>query len=356
MASSRKAASAPVAPARRKRPVTIKDIAAHLGVHYSAVSRALNDQQHTSDDLKRRVREAVRELGYVPHSAARMLHRRHSPHVGLVLPDLMNQVFAESANILAERCHAAGYQLVLAVSQRDPAIELQQVEAMREMRVAGVIIAPCGDSLPETEALLAEMRVVQLARRNPHLAIPTIATDDRGGAHQAMRHLLQLGHRRIGVVGGDRTATDDERYGGALDALAEAGVAPDPRLLVRGPLSSDFGRQAASQLLQAAPRPTALLATNSLLTQGMVDAAHRAQLKVPQDLSLVGFGDPAWFRLWGPGLTTVRLPIRELAEACALQLLRQIEEDDDPAVPAPFQMMLDTTLVLRGSTGPAPPA
>jgi LacI family transcriptional regulator len=340
---------------KRTRPVTIKDVAAHLGVSFSAVSRALNDRQHTSDAMKVKVRDAARELGYIPHNAAQMMHRSHSQTIGLVMPDVSNYIFAEAASVMAEQCHAAGYQLVLAVSQRDPQIELEQVESMRAMRVAGVIIAPCGNSLPETHKLLASMPSVQLARRNAAMKIPTIATDDRTGSHNAMRHLLQLGHERIALISGDKTMTDEERLGGALDALGEAGIEQPGQLILRGPLSAEFGRDATSRVVQMRDRPTAVLSTNSVLTIGAVDAIQRARLSVPDDISIIGFGDPEWFRLWGPGITTVQLPITELTQACALHLLRQIEEggeaDDSHR---PFEMMLDTNLLLRGSAGPVP--
>ncbi|MCP3731225.1 LacI family transcriptional regulator [Sphingomonas sp. MG17] len=339
----------------RKRPVTIKDVAAHLGVSFSAVSRALNDRHHTSEDMKARVRDAAKALGYVPHTAARMMHRAHSQTIGLVLPDLSNYIFAETASVMAEQCYQAGYQLVLGVSQRDPQIELEQVESMRAMRVAGVIISPCGQSLPETHRLLASMPSVQLARRNAELKIPTIATDDRTGSRNAMRHLLQLGHSRVALVSGDQTMTDKERLEGALDALSQAGVEQPSGLVLQGPLTAEFGREATSRVVQMEHRPTAVLCTNSVLTIGVVDAVQRAGLSVPGEMSLIGYGDPEWFRLWGPGLTTVQLPITELAQACAMHLLRQVGEGGEhEAARRPFEMMLDTSLLLRGSTGPAP--
>lgn len=338
-----------------RRAVTIKDVAAHLGVSFSAVSRALNDREHTSSAMKTRVREAAKALGYVPHTAARMMHRSHSQVIGLVMPDLGNYVFAEAAGVMAEQCHDAGYQLVLGISQRNPQIELEQVEAMRAMRVAGVIISPCGQSLAQTMTLLESMPAVQLARRNASLKIPTIATDDRTGVHNATRHLLQLGHKRIALVSGESTMTDTERLRGALDALEQAGIEQSPGLVLCGPLTAEFGRDATSRVVQMADRPTAVLATNSVLTIGVVDAVQRAGLAVPDEMSVIGFGDPEWFRLWGPGLTTVRVPITELTQACALHLLRQIEEgvELEPAERR-FEMMLDTTLLVRGSTGPAP--
>lgn len=337
-----------------ERSVTIKDIAEHLGVSAAAVSRALNDRRHTSEDMKQRVRTGAQALGYVPNSAARAIRREHSQLVGLVIPDLSNQIFAEAANVLADRCRAAGFQLVVAATQRDAAIELKQVEALRELRVAGVVISPCGNSLPETRSLLRSTSVVQLSGRNPSFEIPTIAMDDRGGARKAVGHLISLGHTAIAIIGGLDSATDNERLAGAAEAMQEAGLRLDPSLVIRGPLSADFARQSTSELLQRDRPPTALLATSSVLSVGMIEALRRASIEVPGQISAIGFGNSDLFRLWGPGLTAVQLPIHELVDACALQLFRIIEGREGGSAQTKFSMVLDTSLILRGSTGPAP--
>lgn len=356
MAASRKtlAMQRQAPPSRTSGTATIKDVAAHLGVSFSAVSRALSDHHHTSEALKERVRKAALELGYVPHGAARAMRRKRSLLIGLVIPDLGNRVFTEAASVMAAHCHAAGYQLILSVSQLNAQIEFEQVKALREMRVDGVIIAPCGDSLPQTRELVSSMPAVQLARRNPHFSIPVIGTDDRAGACAAMQHLIQLGHRSIGIIGGNQSGTDEERFRGAIEGASDMGVRIDNSAIMRGALSVAFGREAAARLLQAANRPTAILVTNSVLALGMVDTIQRRKISVPQELSVIGFGDPEWFRLWGPGLTTVQLPTTQLAIACADHLLRRIADRDAQPGDTSFEMLLETNLLLRGSTGPAP--
>lgn len=334
------------------RSITIKHVAAHLGVSFSTVSRALADHRHTSDAMKLRVRAAAAELGYIPHSGARQMHSRHSGMIGLVIPDIRNQIFAAAAEIMAERCREAGFQLILSFSGRDRVIEHRQLEMLRERRAAGIIIAPCGDSLPETHQLLTTFPAVQLARRNAALDVPTVTLDDRGGMFRAVRHLIQLGHRRIAViVGTSGLVTSDERNGGARDAFTEAAITPDEKLIIAGPLTSEFGRSATARLLSLAERPTAIVAANSLLTLGALEAVHDAGVTVPDDLSLIGFGDLDWFRLWGPGLTTVSLPIRDLAEAAAAHLMDQIHASANETR-APLAMTLPTNLLLRGSTAP----
>lgn len=336
-----------------QQAATIKDVAAHIGISYATVSRALNDHAHTSKEVKARVAEAVKELGYVPHVGARMMRARHSPLVGLVIPDLTNQIFVSTAAIVAEQCTAAGLQLVVSISGRDPQRECELVEALREIRAAGVIIAPCGDSLPRTIELLKQMPCVQLGARNSSFDGPTMAVDDRSGAAQAALHLAQLGHTRIAFLGGaGGVGTHDTRLAGAREGLASVGLTLDDSLVFTGPVTQEFGQSSMSRLLAVKPCPTAVLVANSVLTLGAIKAIHQAGVLVPKDLSLVGFGDLDTFRLWGPGLTTVDLPIEEFARAAAFHLFEQMRQGEDFSPPDPFTITHEVSLIVRGSTAP----
>ena len=334
----------------RERPVTIKDVAAHLGVSYSAVSRALSDHHHTSAELKERVQRAVEQLGYEPHAGARMMHQSSSRMIGLVIPDITNQIFTASAAVIEEICRREGYQLILSVSGRDPTIEYEQLRLLRQSRVAGIIIAPCGDSLPETHRLLGALPVVQLGRRNVELAAPTVTVGDHKAAQAAVLHLTQLGHRRIAIIGGQLGLVNSKsRLDGARGGLAAAGVEISTSLVLTGPMTAEFGRAAMIRLWSGSEPPTAALVLNSVQTLGVVEAIHQMRIDVPGRLSVVGFGDPEWFHLWGPGLTTVSLPVHDLAEAAASLLMSQISQRGTKADPA-LEMSLDTSLIVRGST------
>ncbi|MFS8036670.1 LacI family DNA-binding transcriptional regulator [Xanthobacter sp. AM11] len=334
----------------RQRAVTIKDVAAHVGVSYSAVSRALSNHRHTSAELKERVLKAVGELGYEPHAGARMMHQPSSRMIGLLIPDITNQLFAAAAAALSEACRKEGFQLILSVSENDPNVEYEQLRLLRQSRVAGIIIAPCGNSLVETHRLLSTLPVVQLGRRSADLSAPTVTAADWQGAYAAIHHLAQLGHQRIAVIGGDpNILTSKARLDGAYAALAELGLERDRSLIWTGPPTGEFGRATMIRIWSQLNTPTAAFALNGAATLGMLDAIHQLRISVPAQLSVVGFGDLEWFRLWGPGLTTVDLPIKGLAEAAASLLMGQIMQEDPSADPS-MELSLDANLIVRGST------
>lgn len=340
--------------AARAKPVTLKDLAAHLGISFSTVSRALRSDHHVSDKLRARVLAAAEELGYIPNSGARLLHNSLSTVIGLIIPDFQNQLFATAANILSERCNQAGYEMILAVSGADPEVELKQVVALRAARAAGIVIAASGQSKARTMELLSDGAVVQLGGRDLELPFATVAANDRESLKASTRHLVQMGHKRIGFIGGPPgLGTAEERYAGYCKALAESGLSVQNKLSVRGPLTATFARRAMTQLIQSPTRPTAVVMSNSLLTEGAIEAALDAGIAIPSDMSIVGFGDPSWFKLWGPGITTIDARETELADTVATVLLEQIENiKKQQPIENTLRLTINTRLILRGSTAP----
>ena len=336
------------------RPVTIKDIANHLGIAFSTVSRALHGKRHVSEEVRKKVEKAAAELGYVPNKGARMLHGEHGNIVGLVIPDFRNQLFWATSRILAERCNEAGYELMLCVSGDDPETELKQVMALRSARAAGIIIAASGHTLDRTKRLLEGGAVVQLAGRNPSLPCQTVSTNDRLSILSSTRHLIQLGHRQIGYIGGPiGLGTAEERFAGYSQALAEAGIQVEGMHVQRGPLEIEFARLAMTRLLQATPKLTGVVMSNSLQTEGAISAVIDAGISIPKDISLIGYGDPGWFQLWGPGITTIDAREAELADTAATLLMDQISHSElRETADRSVKVQFNTRIILRGTTGP----
>ncbi len=332
--------------------ITMKDLAAMLGISVSTVARALADHPGISVATKARVRAMADRHGYVAHSAARAMRTGHSALIGLIVPDLRNDFYAAAAMALARCCEEAGFQLVLAVTRDDPGSELRQVRALIEARAAGVAIALSPQPARETPALLARVTAVELIREGAGPGLPWFGIDDSGGIEAATAHLARRGHRRIGYIGGhEGLSTGRRRLAGYRAALNVAGVAPDPRLVRLGPPDADFAEAALSDLWSADPRPTGLVAAGAGLTAGALETVGRLGIAVPRQLSIVGFGDAPWFRWWGPGLTTMGLPIHDLALACGTYLLRRISERQAPAAgEPPYHAIHAPTLIVRGST------
>lgn len=343
---------------RRNRPgdrpdITIKDIAARLGVSHATVSRALNDHPSTSAATKVKVREAAAALGYIRNSAAGALSSARSRLIGFIAPDVQNEFYAMVTKVLSGVCAQAGFQLAVAVAEDDPELEYRLVRGLREGRAAGVIITPTAGLLQKTVDLLAPLPTVQLVRSHERLDKRWVGIDDRTGVALATRHLLELGHRRIGFIGGwEALTTGHERRGGYVDALGEFGAPYDESLVALGPPLASFGQDAALRLMRAQPGITGLVLGSSQLTMGALRAMQQRQLSAPQNVSIVGYSDPDWFRLWGPGLTTIDLPIEDIAKTAAQVLFRLMANDGVAPGAGRRGLSFQPQLVERGSTAP----
>lgn len=333
------------------RPATIKDIASRLGLDPSSVSRALNGHDGVSEDTRRRVREAADSLGYVINLSARQMVRRQGMLVALLVPDIKNDFHSTMASIMAKHCRETAFQMVLGNTDDDPGVEERQVRALAGARAAGIVITPTPNPTETTKKLLRSLPAVQLLRRVSGIAGAAVCMEDAAGIRDATRHLLALGHRRIAYIG---TRSDisvgGERLRGFIEAHREAGAATHKQLVMLAQPRSEFGHDAARALLALPRPPTALLVGSTQLTPGALQAIAERGVTVPDALSVVGYGDPDWCSLLSPALTTVRLPVEEMAKSAVQALFQRI---DGKAPPRPRETMRGT-LVVRKSTCAAP--
>ena len=331
-------------------PVTIKNIAQRLGIAHSTVSRSLRDSNLIGAETKDRVRKAAAELGYVAHGAARQMRGEPSCVIGLVLPDIRPDFFSSLTSALARASAARGQRLLLAVTQHDPAIEEAQIRALREARVGGILIYPTVEITDGSRTLLGAVPTVQVARRHPGFDSPFVGTDDTRSMATLVRHLVALGHRRIAYIGSDPGITPGEqRLKAFRTTLVELGVPLEDALFAIGLATADSGTEAAARLLSLQPRPTALAVASAPMAEGALDVIRQMRLRVPEDISFTGFGDPFWYRGWGPGITSVAMPVEKVAEAC----LRALLERNTGEVEAKTnqRLVFPSEVVLRGTTG-----
>lgn len=331
----------------KPRP-TLKDIAAELNLSHPTVSRALAGHDRISPETKSRIREAAERLGYVANSSARMLRRGGSDVVGLLLPDITNEFYAAVARRLADDSSEHGQQLLLSISAEDPERELALVRALLEARPSGLIVTLTANPRPETLALLGDARCVQFMNVHPEIKGPVVTVEDSGGARKATEHLLELGHRRIGFVGPVPTLSiGAARLRGVQEALSAAGVRLDDDLIKLGPSTADFGFAAVEALMTSARPPSAIYLSSAPLSLGGMRSIGARKIRLPEQLSVVVAGSAAWYDAWPGGLTSVTLPMVELAQTTsALVLQRQ----KGPQQAAPF-VKLAFGLIERGSTG-----
>jgi LacI family transcriptional regulator len=333
--------------------VTVLDVARAAGVSASTVSRVLNGTAPVHAAKRRRVLQAVRRLGYEPNGLARSLKQRKSLTLGLVVPDITNPFFAEIAKGVETASHRLGYSLILCNSGNAVERERRYLEVLRERRVDGLVFVPAGRRGDALRAWTARgLPVVLMDRVVDGVTGDVVVTDNAFGMKLLVRHLVRLGHRTIGLIGGPRgVSSADERWAGFLEGLRDAGLTPDPRLMMRGDFTFETGLRAAPLLSAAARgRLTAIVASSDVMALGAMRAVHQRGGRVPETVSIAGFDDIAAASLAQPPLTTVAQPVREIGER-AVELLvgRVVGERTRPSV-----VRLKPRLVVRQSTGPTP--
>lgn len=310
-------------PQDRQGRVTILDIAAAAGVSKSTVSRILDERLPRSDSgTARRVRQIAIDLGYVRDVSAASLRRGKTNTIGVVVPRLTDTVMAMLYESLARACARMGQFAIVATTQDDPRADRSAAHSLLQQGVDGLVLstARIDDDFP---AELTERGVpFVLALRSDGKSLSSIG-DDRLGGYLATRHLLDLGHRRIGLIAGPVYASSSVgRVEGYRQALAESGVEIVPDLIIPSTFGIDSGADAAEQLMRRPDPPTAIFAVNDNTAIGALSTLSRMEIRVPGDVSLVGYNDiPIVSRLPTP-LTTVRVPFDQIATE-AMDLLAQ---------------------------------
>jgi len=331
--------------------ITIKDIAGRLGLSPSTVGRALADHPRISGQTKRNVRAMADELGYVGSTPARVMRGGSSHLIGLLVPDIRSSFYSMVAQVLSKCFEGEGFHLALSITEDDRDIEMNQVRELVSARAAGIVIVPSAAPRRATLTLLRMVPHVQLLRRVPALG-DWFGMDDERSMLDAANHLLNLGHRRIAYVGDLIFPTGVTRYKGFRRAHSEAGCEVDETLVEFGLPDLQFGVDATSRLMAKQPPPTALITSSVLITLGAAEQLTAMKVEVPGALSFVGVGDGPWQKWWGPGLTTLRLPVEELATGCGLWFLHRLKAAQPRSSEDPHIAIYPTVLVLRGSTAP----
>lgn len=327
---------------------TIYDVARLAAVSPATVSRVLNDRSDVNPDMARRVRESVQQLGYRPNGVARNLRLKVAAVWALIISDIENPHFTSLVRGVEDGARASGHSVVLCNSDEQLERERRYVDVALAERMAGVVISPSSDRESALGPLLdAGVPVVTIDRRLRNSPVSSIVVANKRGAHEATRHLMEGGYRRIACVTGPlRTSTAAQRLAGYLGALAEAGVVADPDLVRIADFKEVGGADAVRSLLQLRKPPDAIFSANSLMTMGALGALADAGIRVAHDIGVVGFDDLPWARLMHPALTTVAQPTYEIGRSAADMLLERAGRPDAPV----RTVTLPTRLVVRESS------
>lgn len=335
---------------RKAISVTIKDVAQRAGVSTATAARVVGSYGYASQEARRKVLQAVEELGYQPDAVARSMVTKSTRTLGLVVTDIENPFFARAARGVTDVAQKHGYTVLLANTDEDVEKERQVLQVLQEKRVEGLILVPASTRQGEHVSKLQQRRlpVVLLDRWVRGLAVDVVMADNAGGAYQAVAHLIKLGHRRIGVVTDNLDiASSFERLEGYRRALADHGLPIDESLILVGKYTQEDAYAKTAELLARRERLSALFTTNNFMTIGAFKAIKDAGLRIPDDIALVGFDDMDWTTLGHPQLTTVAQPVYELGRTAAELVIQRIGSLGDAA----REIRLKTQFIVRESCG-----
>jgi LacI family transcriptional regulator len=332
--------------------IRLKDIAARAGVSVMTVSKVLRDAPDISAATKARVRALSEEMGYMPDAMAQSLRNRVTKLFGLVIPAVTSPIFARVVMALEEQTYAMGYDLVLAQTLNEPEREERVIRRLLSRRVDGLFVAPVY-RLGDQAAIYEE-----LARRSTPLVLlghrakfceqfVSVESNDLRASHDATTHLLNLGHKRIAFFTGPPAApASQERLEGYRRALREAQIEWDDKLVFHAGNTIEEGQRAALQMTAESAQPTAIQAANDLVAIGAASVLLQQGIRIPEDVSVVGFGNILSGEYFRVPLTTIGQPKHRLGVA-AMELMRKLLAGERPET-----KRLDAELVVRKSTAP----
>jgi len=336
------------------KPPDMRAVAALAKVSIATVSRTINGSLAVRERLSKRVWKAIEQLNYFPNSHARALVSGRSRLFGIIVENITNPFFPELIQSFEEVAIAHGYEILVSSSNSDPAILANCVRRMLERKVEGVAVLSFGAEEPVLDELVHRNIPMVLAEfRIEEPKVSTILLDYSTGIHEAIRHLVELGHTKIAFLSGPHklhsAITRENDYRSAMEA---SGVAIKPSWVIECDHTLKGGVVGYGKLRNLSTRPTAILCSNDVTAIGVLRAAYTEGLRVPDDLSVIGLDDIDFAEFTLPPLTTIRLSRFDLAQAAFEALRQQAEEAGNPKMQREF--LVSTSLIVRGSTAVPP--
>lgn len=338
---------------------TIKDVAEKAGVSITTVSHVINETRYVSDELTEKVFEAMRALNYRPNIVARSLRSGSTKTIGLVIPDISNPFFAEFSRKIEDKGFEYGYNVILCNTDEDQVKEDLYVDVLISKQVDGMIFFAAGNSKSfQDNPFKDDIPIVITDREAEGIRSDVVLIDNSAGGYKATRYLISLNHRRIGCISGPSPIRPSaQRVEGYQNALEEAGIPFDADLLRVGDFRFAGGEQEMQALLALPEPPTAVFACNDMMALGAMRAIKGSGLRVPEDVSVIGFDNTPLSRLVFPQLTTISQPIKDMADLAVELLVEKINIKENQKYQKDLQpeyrrIVLETELVVRGTCQP----
>ena len=330
---------------------TMRDVARLAGVSTSTVSAVINETVAVSPGRKKRVLSAMAALDYHPDEVARSLKTGRTNVIGVVIPDITNAFYPEVIRGVEEAARQAGYGVLLCDSNEDAQSEATHLATLSARRVDGVLLACCASSSAFDAMNRRRFPLVFVDRIPPGTVGSTVSSDNVDAGYTAAMHLIKLGHERIAMLVGNLDLSPHrDRLEGFRKAMQESNLPIRDEYLIGGGVQIEDGRTAGLQLLSVSPVPTAIIVSYNKLLLGLFESIDERKVRVPAQLSVVGFDDYVWNRYVTPSLTVIAQATGEMGR-CAFELLHQLINSNSTEVLAK-QIRLKTELRVRSSTTP----
>lgn len=332
--------------------INIKDVAKKAGVSTATVSRVLGDFPGVRDKTRKKVLKAVSELNYEINAVARSLRQKKTNSIGIIVGNVLSQFYSVIAKSVEDTANKFGYHTILCNGDENPEKELEYLKVLKSNRVDGIILVPTGKNSEYVQRLIdSRTKVVLLDRLIEGVDCDAVLVDNTNGAYKVVKHLINQGYRKIGIVDGylDRT-TGAERLRGYLQAIKEAGITKDDSLIKIGNFKKESGKRLTRELLKQSNRPEAIFTTNIDMSMGALIVIKEMGLAIPEDIGIVCFDDSDWALILEPPITVIRQPVYQLGSTAAELLIKKIEGDTDSLDPKPTIVTLNTELIIRNST------
>jgi len=330
--------------------ITLKEIAKLSGVSTATVSHVINGTRFVADETKARVLSVINDVGYKTNYIARSLRSKKSYTIGLIVPDISNTFFSVIIENIAKYLKEKGYRLILANSDESKECEKEEISVFSSQIIDGLLIAPAAEDHSFMHDMVDDdYPIVFIDRKPSNYKRDCVLADNYDGSFKAVSSLIQSGHKKIGIITGlQGLTTSTERLAGYKDALKKHNIALDDRLVKHGDSKYESGYVCAQELFESIDL-TALYVCNNSMTIGALNYLIDKKVKIPEELSLIGFDDYEWAKITNPSLTVVKQPISEMSIKAVELLLKRINEGGTDYNDFIFQ----TEIVYRDSFSPA---
>jgi LacI family transcriptional regulator len=336
---------------------TMRDVARLAGVSVSTVSAVVNNKGTISPELTKRVQQAIETLGFYPNKGARGLRTGRTFIMGMIVPDATNPFFVEVMRGVEDEAIRKGYEVMVCNSNDNSDLELRHLNALQAQRVDGILLAPCDSYAAREVAARIHAPVVFVDCIPIKAKVRSVVTDNLEATYEASRYLISLNHQRIAVISGRLVhSTSIDRAEGYRKAMQEANLPILEMYLQHGDSHIESGYQIGLDLLKSSDPPTAIFSLNNRMTLGILRALRELEISCPERVSVMSFDDPDWAAVFNPSITSIEQPTYEIGKRAVGLLLQSIRAAEEEAEVEAVQILLKSSLHVRGSTGPAPKA